>query len=94
MAITYAIAGVLAGLSGTLLSAALQNAWVLGAFAAIFVLLAGAMFGLYELQLPSALQSRLATVTGRIRGGHLAGVFAMGAFTRPCPTPTQSEVSP
>ncbi|MDB5924437.1 MAG: thiol:disulfide interchange protein [Betaproteobacteria bacterium] len=81
MAITYAIAGVLAGLSGTLLSAALQNAWVLGAFAAIFVLLAGAMFGFYELQLPSSLQSRLATVTGRIRGGHLAGVFAMGALS-------------
>ncbi|MGZ5095351.1 MAG: protein-disulfide reductase DsbD [Burkholderiales bacterium] len=81
MAITYAIAGVLAGLSGTLLSAALQNAWVLGAFAAIFVLLAGAMFGFYELQLPSALQSRLATVTSRIRGGHLAGVFAMGALS-------------
>ena len=81
MAITYAIAGVLAGLSGAMLSAALQNAWVLGTFAAIFVLLAGAMFGFYELQLPSALQTRLTAATNRIRGGHLAGVFAMGALS-------------
>jgi thiol:disulfide interchange protein DsbD len=81
MAITYAIAGVLAGLSGAMLSVALQNAWVLGTFAAIFVLLAGAMFGLYELQLPSAMQTRVAAVTNRLRGGHLAGVFAMGALS-------------
>ncbi len=52
MAITYAIAGVAAGLAGTLLSAWLQNPWVLGSFAAIFVLLSLSMFGLYELQLP------------------------------------------
>jgi thiol:disulfide interchange protein DsbD len=81
MAITYSIAGVLAGLSGTMLSAALQNAWVLGTFAAIFVLLSGAMFGLYELQLPSALQSRLASATNRLGGGRVAGVFAMGALS-------------
>jgi thiol:disulfide interchange protein DsbD len=81
MAMTYAAVGVLAGLSGTLLSTALQNAWVLGAFAAIFVLLAGAMFGLYELQLPTALQTRLGSTTNRMRGGHLAGVFAMGALS-------------
>jgi thiol:disulfide interchange protein DsbD len=81
MAITYAIAGVLAGLSGAMLSAALQNAWVVGSFAAIFVLLAGAMFGFYELQLPAALQTRLADASNRLHGGHLAGVFAMGALS-------------
>ena len=81
MAITYAAAGVLAGLSGAMLSAALQNPWVLGAFAAIFVVLAGAMFGFYELQLPSALQTRLAAATNRLHGGHFAGVFAMGALS-------------
>lgn len=52
MAVTYALAGVAAGKSGTLLSAALQNAWVLGGFATVFVLLALSMFGFYELQLP------------------------------------------
>ncbi|MDB5862643.1 MAG: Protein-disulfide reductase [Betaproteobacteria bacterium] len=81
MAITYAVAGVLAGLSGAMLSAALQNAWVLGTFAAVFVLLAGSMFGFYELQLPSGLQSRLAGATNRIRGGRFLGVFAMGALS-------------
>jgi len=81
MAVTYAAAGVMAGLSGTLLSAALQNPWVLGAFAALFVVLALSMFGLYELQLPSALQSRLSSASNRFRGGTLWGVFAMGILS-------------
>ncbi|TXF10816.1 protein-disulfide reductase DsbD [Pelomicrobium methylotrophicum] len=81
MAITYALAGVAAGLSGTLLSATLQNPWVLGTFAALFVLLALSMFGFYELQLPASLQSRLADTTNRLGGGHYAGVFAMGALS-------------
>jgi thioredoxin:protein disulfide reductase len=81
MAIMYAAAGVLAGLSGAMLSAALQSPWALGTFAALFVLLAGAMFGFYELQLPAALQTRLAEATNRLHGGHLAGVFAMGALS-------------
>ena len=81
MAMTYALAGVAAGLSGALLSAALQNPWVLGAFAAVFVALALSMFGFYELQLPIALQSRLAGASGRLHGGHYTGVFVMGALS-------------
>lgn len=81
MAITYALAGVAAGLSGAMLSAALQNPWVLGAFAAVFVALALAMFGFYELQLPVALQSRLAETTNRLHGGHFLGVFTMGVLS-------------
>jgi thioredoxin:protein disulfide reductase len=80
MAITYAVAGVAAGLSGAMLSATLQSPWVLGAFAAVFVALAGAMFGFYELQLPVALQSRIAAASNRLHGGHLAGVFSMGVL--------------
>jgi thiol:disulfide interchange protein DsbD len=53
---------------------------VLGAFAAVFVALAGAMFGFYELQLPVALQSRIAAASNRLHGGHLAGVFSMGVL--------------
>src|SRR5262245_46910691 len=45
MALTYAVAGIAAGLSGTMLATALQTPWVLGAFAAICVILALAMFG-------------------------------------------------
>lgn len=81
MAITYAIAGVAAGLSGAMLSAVLQNAWVLGTFALIFVLLAFSMFGFYELQLPGFLQSKISEETGHLHGGHLSSVFGMGALS-------------
>ncbi len=80
MAVTYTAAGVAAGLSGTLLSAALQNAWVLGSFALVFVILSLSMFGFYELQLPAALQSRLNDSANR-QGGSLAGVALMGALS-------------
>ena len=81
MAITYALAGVAAGLLGTMLSSALQNPWVLSSFAALFVVLALSMFGLYELQLPSALQSKLAVTSNKLHGGHFASVFAMGVLS-------------
>ncbi len=81
MAITYAIAGVAAGYSGNLISNALQTPWVLGSFAALFVLLSLAMFGLYELQLPTALQSKLSDTSNKLHGGHLSGVFGMGALS-------------
>jgi thiol:disulfide interchange protein DsbD len=81
MAITYAMAGVAAGMSGALLSAALQNPWVLGAFAMVFVVLALSMFGFYELQLPSALQSKLAGASGQMHSGHFFGVFVMGMLS-------------
>ena len=81
MAVTYALAGVVAGMTGTLLSNALQNPWVLGAFAALFVLLALSMFGFYELQLPAALQSRLSSASNRLKGGTFWGVFAMGVLS-------------
>lgn len=81
MAVTYAALGVAAGLTGTLLSAALQNPWVLGAFAAVFVVLSFSMFGFYELQLPSFLQSKLSEEASHLHGGHLAAVFAMGALS-------------
>ncbi|MDE2583843.1 MAG: protein-disulfide reductase DsbD, partial [Betaproteobacteria bacterium] len=81
MAVTYAALGVAAGLTGTLLSAALQNPWVLGAFAGVFVVLSFSMFGFYELQLPSFLQSKLTEEASHLHGGHLAAVFAMGALS-------------
>ncbi len=81
MAITYAAAGVAAGLSGAMLSAALQNAWVLGTFALVFVTLAFSMFGFYELQLPTFLQSKLSEEAGHMKGGQLTSVFAMGALS-------------
>ena len=81
MAITYAAAGVAAGLSGAMLAATLQNPWVLGAFSAVFVALALSMFGFYELQLPVALQSRLSSASNRFHGGQGVGVFVMGVLS-------------
>jgi thiol:disulfide interchange protein DsbD len=81
MAVTYAVAGVAAGLSGSLISNALQTPWVLGSFAGVFVLLSLSMFGFYELQLPSSWQSKLSDTSNRLHGGHLSGVFVMGALS-------------
>ncbi|MCF8151356.1 MAG: protein-disulfide reductase DsbD [Burkholderiaceae bacterium] len=80
MAVTYAAIGVAAGLTGTLLSAALQNAWVLGAFALVFVVLSFSMFGFYELQMPAALQSRVSATANR-QGGSLPAIALMGALS-------------
>jgi thiol:disulfide interchange protein DsbD len=81
MAITYAIAGVIAGKSGALLSTALQNPWVLGTFALVFVILAFSMFGFFELQMPNFIQSRLTESSNKMHGGNLSGVFGMGILS-------------
>jgi thiol:disulfide interchange protein DsbD len=81
MAIVYTVLGVAAGLLGEGLSAALQNPWVLSAFAILIAAMALSMFGVYQLQVPAALQTRLADASGRQASGKLAGVFAMGAIS-------------
>ena len=80
MALTYAIAGVAAGLSGTLFSTFLQNPWVLSAFALIFVFLAFSMFGFYELQMPQFVQNRLSKKINTKKGSFVS-VFVMGALS-------------
>lgn len=91
MAVTYTLAGVLAGLFGSNLQAAFQNPWILSAFAAIFVALAFSMFGFFELQLPSALQSKIMQVQNNQQGGTLIGVAIMGLLSAlivgPCMAP-------
>jgi thiol:disulfide interchange protein DsbD len=81
MALTYAAVGVAAGMSGTLLSSALQNPWVLGGFALVFVALAFSMFGFYSLQMPSFIQSRFTEASNRVGSGGTVGIFAMGALS-------------
>ena len=81
MAVVYTALGIAAGLAGEGLAAALQNKWVLGTFGVLMAVLALSMFGVYELQVPGALQTRLAAASGRQSGGKLAGVFAMGAIS-------------
>jgi thioredoxin:protein disulfide reductase len=81
MALAYAAAGIAAAYSGSLLAAALQNAWVLGAFALIFVALALSMFGLYEIRLPAFLEQKLTDTSSRLRGGRVASVAGMGVLS-------------
>jgi thiol:disulfide interchange protein DsbD len=80
-AITYAGAGVLAGLTGSAIQAQMQSPWVLGAFAGLFVLLALSMFGLFEVRLPAAWQTRISHLSSRQRGGTVAGVAIMGVLS-------------
>ncbi len=81
MALSYTLAGIAAGVSGQLLSNALQNPWVLSATALIFVALAMSMFGLYELRLASRIETRMANMANNIKGGQWLGVFSMGALS-------------
>lgn len=81
MALVYTALGVAAGLAGEGLAASLQNRWVLGAFALLMAGLSLSMFGLYQLQVPAALQEKLTALSNRQSSGKLAGVFAMGAIS-------------
>jgi thiol:disulfide interchange protein DsbD len=81
MALVYAGFGVAAGLAGEGLAAALQNPWVLGGFALILSAMALSMFGFYDLQMPSAIQSRATEWSNRFKGGSYAGVFLMGGVS-------------
>lgn len=81
MALVYAAMGVLAALLGANLQAILQQPWVLGSFAGLFVVLALPMFGFFELQLPAALRDRLENVSRQRRGGSLFGAGILGALS-------------
>lgn len=91
MAVTYTIAGVLAGLFGQNLQALFQNPWILSVFIAIFIALAFSMFGFFELQLPASLQTRLTKASDQQQGGSLTGVAVMGFLSAlivgPCVAP-------
>ena len=81
MALVYTSLGVGAGLAGEGLAAALQKPWVLLTFGALLFTLSLSMFDVYQLQLPSSLQSRLSSTSGSMGGGKFAGVFVMGALS-------------
>lgn len=81
MALVYAALGVMAALLGANLAALLQTPWILGSFAALFVLLALPMFGFFELQLPAFLRDRLDNVSRQQSGGSLVGAGVLGALS-------------
>ncbi|PWC15541.1 protein-disulfide reductase DsbD [Brenneria roseae subsp. roseae] len=96
MALTYTLLGLIVAAAGLRFQAALQHPFVLIGLSVIFVALAFSMFGLYTLQLPSSLQTRLAEWSNRQQGGSLAGVFSMGALAglicSPCTTAPLSAI--
>lgn len=90
MALTYAALGAAAAMAGANLQAFLQNPWALGVFGIIFVLLALAMFGVYELQLPAVVRDRLSAANQKSQGGTIGGAAMMGFLSAllvgPCMT--------
>ncbi len=80
-AATYAVFGVLAGIFGSNLQATFQNPWILTTFSFIFILLALSMFGLYNIQLPASIQSKLSQLSQHQKHGSLWGSAAMGILS-------------
>ena len=91
LALTYTVVGVITGLTGSLLTVWLQQAWVVLAAAALLVVLALAMFDVIQIQLPSRIQSYFQQQSSRMSGGKLASVFGMGMLSAlivgPCVAP-------
>jgi thiol:disulfide interchange protein DsbD len=82
MALTYATAGAAFVLVFKQAPQAFfQQPWIIVLFAALFVTMALAMFGAFTLQMPSALQTRLADVSNRQKAGSYVGCFVMGALS-------------
>ena len=96
MALTYTALGLVVAAAGLQFQAALQHPYVLMSLSVIFTLLALSMFGLFTLQLPSSLQTRLALLSNRRQGGSVGGVFVMGAIAglicSPCTTAPLSAI--
>ncbi|MEB8196196.1 protein-disulfide reductase DsbD [Raoultella terrigena] len=96
MALTYTALGMVVAAAGLQFQAALQHPYVLIGLSAVFILLALSMFGLFTLQLPSSLQTRLTLMSNTQRGGSAGGVFAMGAIAglicSPCTTAPLSAI--
>ena len=90
MAVTYTVAGVIVGLSGENIQVWFQNPWVISVFAGIFVLLSLAMFGFYELQMPSGIQNKLNNISSGAKQGSYVGAGIMGLLSAlivgPCVT--------
>jgi len=96
MALTYTALGLVVAAAGLQFQAALQHPYVLVGLAVAFTLLALSMFGLFTLQLPSSLQTRLTLMSNRQQGGSPGSVFAMGAIAglicSPCTTAPLSAI--
>ncbi|MCW9733569.1 protein-disulfide reductase DsbD [Avibacterium sp. 20-15] len=78
MALTYTLLGLAVAAIGLPFQIALQSPYVLIGLSLIFILLALSMFGVFTLQLPSSLQTKLTLLSQKQKGGAFGGVFVMG----------------
>ena len=78
MALTYTLLGLIVAAIGLPFQVALQHPYVMIGLSIIFVLLALSMFGVFTLQLPSSLQTKLSLLSQQQKAGALGGVFLMG----------------
>jgi thiol:disulfide interchange protein DsbD len=81
MALTYTAAGIIGAAMGREVQALFQQWWVLALFAAVFVAMALSMFGLFTVQMPIAIQTRIASISNRQSAGTFGGVAVMGALS-------------
>ncbi len=81
MALTYTVAGALTALAGEQVQAAFQEPWILTLFAGLFVALALSMFGMYELQMPTGIQTRIANLSNNQKAGTYVGTAIMGVLS-------------
>ncbi len=79
--VIYTIAGYFAGKSGDQLQAHFQNIWLIGGVSIVLVILSLSMFGLFTIQMPAAIQSRMQTQSSGLKSGSLFGVFVMGILS-------------
>ena len=78
MALTYTLLGLIVAAIGLPFQVALQHPYVMIGLSIIFVLLALSMFGVFTLQLPSSLQTKLSLLSQQQKAGAFGGVFLMG----------------
>ncbi len=91
LALTYTLVGVIAGLTGALLTVWLQQAWVVLSASALMIILSLGMFGVFTIQLPNRLQAYFQNQSSKLSGGKIASVFVMGMMSAliigPCVAP-------
>ncbi|MEO0576239.1 MAG: protein-disulfide reductase DsbD [Pseudomonadota bacterium] len=81
MALTYTIAGAAFAAAGQQAQTVFQQPWILITFAGLFVVLSLSMFGMFELQMPSSIQTKIANISGNQKSGTAVGAFVMGALS-------------
>ncbi len=81
LAFVYTGAGIITAALGLQMQAIFNQPWILILFASLFVILALGMFGLFDLQMPSSIQNKLASISGSQKSGTVIGSFAMGAIS-------------